>query len=766
MPLLHIFILGFSSAVVAVWLKHHFFSLPDNWLSISLPFLISIASLFLFTLWLLWRVRKRSGATLSLRPLYALPVIFIMGAVIFNTQAFLRGALLSDGPLIPFISWVSANFSFSTKLGSVIILFIVLTLALYAAGNFILRVGFHSRTDDNTLYQTLLRIAIGAVAWVSFLLAIGILGRLRAPVIWAAFAALTLSEGRALITLMRQTYHVTAWEISWRDPRPYLLMFSLFLIAFTLTQSLRPDPTGYDDMTQYMDRAHLMSERETLISGGHPYPFELLAAALGIASKDETMLFTLSLGTYSLIFGALILYGFGRSFFGPVAGLIATAIALSMPMGAALAVREVKPDSLLFGIALLCLWSLLRALKEHDLRFWYFAVTLFAFALSLKLTAALLIGPFLIGLTILILNRKKIPGLSWRPFLLTILFGLLPLFPWIGYGVSTRPLSLPTTLDGLLSSDPSSTATLRSTLSDFVQENHCTTTGADEDFARFETGRRGLSKYIFLPWDLTLNLQARAFATEIGLLFLALLPLGLIRSSIEPRKLFEKLLQPSVQIGLFALSYFFLWAILAEGVIWYSYPGLGLLAIFIAGYIQPVPASNRLPRGFFWIVLALGLIGGSLVQMKLTTERAQVLYASGMIESDEFLNHAIASYGTTFNILNQLPNGGILLTSSQLWYGIQDNDHRAAMDSYLDTFNCLYHERDASLTLERFREFGIRYVLFARGYNAELQSGSRTSFNEKISAFTDFVGKNMKVVWGSAHYTIFEVPRWQIELEW
>lgn len=761
MPILHILLLGFSGAVIAVWFRHHFVMLPDNQLSIGLPFFLASSLVALVLFFCFQYSRKHPSLSFHFRPVFILPVVFLLSATIFNTQAFLRGLIFTDGPLIPLVSWVSANLSFAAKFGSVILTYVFLTIAFFSAGNLLFRTILrHPIQDQHSVYGIALRIIAGMFLWSTLLLGLGMLGGLPDWIIWISFSLLVIWEHRAVTTLFRQMFNVTGkWQPHFRSAEPYLLALGCFLVAFTLTQSLKPHPTGYDDMTHYMDRVHIVSERGEIIAGGRPYPFEILAAAIRIASGNDTLLLAMSLGTYCLFFGTFVLYGFGQAVFSRRTGVLSAIILLSLPIGAALAIREVKPDPLLFAVSAMVLWSLIRSVAEKKLIFWHSALGLFSFAVIIKLTALFLVAPLAITAT-LIAHQRRAFDITWRSLIMMIIIGLIPLLPWISYGLTTHPVSSAiNSFEALISSESTDEyKKLRNEVTTYVWRNSCLATGAAEDFSRFVPARGPIERWLKLPWDTTMNVHIGSFATEIGFLFLALLPWYFAirqNGTVSPNPPWHE--RPRPQIALFALGYFLLWAVLGEGVFWYAYPGLSLLILLVVELREKVHFS-RILFMYFWIVLALGLIGNTLVQMKLKGERAQVLFAGNELSADEFLDQSIAGYGGAIKILNQDPESRVLLTSSQLWYGIIDNDRRAVMDPYLDTFNCIHRERNDALTLSRLRDFDIRYVLHARGYNTELERGTRPTFNAKIEAFTDFIGHNLRVVWGSPYYTIFEVP--------
>lgn len=759
MPFLHILLLGFSSAVIAVWYRHHFIMLPDNQLSVGLPFVLAAVLTSISVFFFYRKITINNQAIISWRPIFFLFAIYVAGAIIFNTQAFLRSLFLGGESLVPLGHWIAANVSFTEKFGALVVTFATLTLAFYSAGNFLLRFVLRPMAVETTPYAGLLRIALGALVWNLYLLGLGFLEALTALPLWTAFFLLVIAERDTLFDLFKNLSTPRDLVLKKWSPEPYLYFLICFLIAFTLTQSIRPHPTGYDDMTFYMDRVHLLSSEHMLISGGLPYPFELIASAIGIASHSETLFLAMSFATYSLFLGALMLYSLGKDMFHRRIGLLSSAILLSLPIGAALTFREVKPDPLLFAISTFILWSLLKSIREKNIRYWYIAIGLFSFAITIKLTALFLLAPLVITSLILLKLRTSVAHFSWRTSLITaLIWGIVPIAGWVGYGLTTHPLpSLSEISYALATVAPDESTKFRSEIYRYSVDQSCSSTGATEDFSRFVPDRNVVERWLMIPWDLTMNLATGSFATEIGFFFLALLPLWIVRSEPKRDNELTWYLQPTSLIALFALGYFSLWLWRGQGVIWYGYPGLSLLILLVA-LLETKLKAQRILSTFFWIALLFGLAANTLVQMKVKAERAQVRFTAGELSAADFLEQSIAGYGGALTILNRDPTSRIILTSSQLWYGVINNDERAIMDAYLDTFNCLHRERDDALTLSRLREFNIRYILYARGYTAELQNGKRESFNEKIGYFTDFLGKNLRVVWGSPYYTIFEVP--------
>lgn len=755
MPLPIVLFLGFSIAVTTAWFRHHLFVLPDDWVKIGFPLAAYALLVAGLALWLL--IKKR---TASFRlPRFALPLaIFGLAVFIFNTQSFLLGLIPGYAPVLPFGSWTEANLSFAAKLGALGLVFALLTLGFSATGNLIIRriKGF----ETGNAYGFLIRLTIGMSLWIGFLVLFGTLDILGPAAIWTTLIVILIRERRFLGSCVRWLRITDEWRFDPKHPLVFVSLIILFLFALNLSEAVRPDPVGYDDMTWYMNRANLMAEKEALVAGGNPYPFELLAAGIRIASGDDSMFLALSLGVYGLFFGIVTLYCLGRFFFGERAGVIAAAILFSLPMGPALALAETKPDAILLPVATLFFWSLLRWLRMKNSEDVYFSAFLLGLAISIKLTAAFFIAPVLLALMLAFADQRSQFIRPFRHTLFAAIFFLLPLAPWAGYGFSTRAPGQSAPLFQVLSSFPDrSIPTLHQDMSALLGGTSCTGTAAREDFARFEKGERStISRYFFLPWDLTMNLMVTSFATEIGFLFLAILPIlalwgfSLIRK--EKRTLFSR---PTAQLMLFAVGYFLLWTVFAKFIPWYGYPGLAILALLVAQSIEYARPKVFLFR-FFIALLMLGLVGNTLVRMKFSGTPERLRYAAGAISAEEFLDTTFPGLFTLKSGINRDPETRFYLTGSRLWYAFDDNQRRGYSDGHLDAFNCLLETYGPEGTMERLRGLQIRYFFFSRTLLQELGSEESNTFQTKVRRFTDFAGKHLRVVWGSRDYMLFELP--------
>lgn len=757
MPPFFIAFLGFSLAVTAVWLRHHFFVLPDDWLALGLPLLVST---LLFVPFVLWRAFQKEPTPLRLRRIVFPVSVVLVSIVIFNSQAFLIGLLPGHAPVIPLASWFTANTSFLTKLATIIATYFLLTGVLAATGNSVLK---RLRNPDGTDvgYGFFLRIVIGSSLWATLLIALGWLSALTPGVIWSCLACIALFEWRYLLSLCRYCLGSDVWYLDMKSPLFALALLSLFLIALNLTETIRPEPTGFDDMTYYMDHVHRMQEAEAFLPGGNPFPFELLSAAIGIAGRDSTLMLALSLGVYGLVLGVSILFVFGRAVWGVQVGAIASVLTLSIPMGAALALNETKPDAWLFPVTTLFFWSLFRWLRSRDISAGFLTLYLFSFALTIKLTALFLLMPLGVCGIIVLLTRQSVilPKPSLRTIMLAIIIVLLPVLAWLILSVATRPPGEPYEISTIIASYAPESPSLQRDIDALLIGQPCQSTAFIEDIARFKGQRGPIATFFFLPWDITMNLTVTAFASEIGFLFLAVLPLGLwysVRSFPSLPRL--RLQSPIVQLTLFLLGYGLLWILFAKRVPWYGYPATALVSLLTANVILRSRSLSPYLFRFFLALLAISLIGNSLVRMKFSGSPEHVRYAGGTLNAEDFLDTTFPGLKTLQSAINRPSLPRVYSTGSRLRYAFDNHTQRTYDDSHLDTFNCLYEAVGSEGVLEAFRSLNIRYVFFSRILLRELKHDQHPTLRTKIERFSNFAGHQLRIVWGSADYMLFEVP--------
>jgi hypothetical protein len=359
------------------------------------------------------------------------------------------------------------------------------------------------------------------------------------------------------------------------------------LVLANLLAVSSPVPLGFDSLTLYMNLPKVIAEQGALAQGYQPHYWSLIMS-LGFALWDSTML-VLHLGMLPGVLATFLLYGLARLYLGPTASVLAAGLYYSLPMVLWQSSFEIKTDLGMLYFAL-CGLALVFSAYAHGgklaifkekWKIWMLAGLFCGLALGIKLTAFLLIaalgvtlvywhmglplamaalswivaGIFAINLSdfanldlsaleryalvgslaalgsvLLILNKKRL-GAAFQGVLLNgSLFAggiLLMMLPWLlnnalegrnwVTGQQAEKEEIRMGMRPSLMSDQE--ATLKEVL---------VPSGKKEEINRYLGYEGGLMRFISLPYDLTFQKNVALFATEVGLFFLALLPLLLL----------------------------------------------------------------------------------------------------------------------------------------------------------------------------------------------------------------------------------------------
>lgn len=748
-PFLFLLLSGFSLATASTWLHYHIFNTGDYWFWLAFP--LAVYTVIASGAGFLW---SRSRTPLRLSPLSVFILLVLTLFLIFESQTFLRPMFLTGTPLLATQGILAANLSFGKMVFSVLALFTTLTILFMTTGRQMLRITRLSR--HISIASPILRFGLHFIAgigtWVGLLILYHWIGFLSPrPILFTALVILLL-EHHSLLEI-GQWFLRKMESSSLQNPFNALVgLLLLFLVAFNIAETIRPIPTGYDDMTHYMNRVTLMTERQSLLDRDLYYDFELLAAGIGIATGESgQQLFSLSFGVYGLLIGTLFIFLLGREHFGCRAGLVAATIFLSMPMGPALALFETKPDSLLLPIAVALVWFLLEAERSKHPPFFYFACFSFGLVISTKLTGAVLLPGIVVGFLFIIWKNQPRWIHMIRIALLGSMFYVLAFVPWLLHSEfeQVKAYLRPATNVAL-------TEDMEREL--WGNDQKCSFLGQTEDLLRFDPERGwGLTEIFVAPWHFTMNRHVSLFATEFGFLFLAILPFGLLVSFRTLRKWLTPASRPVTLLAVTALGAILLWGVYAEHIAWYLYPVLALLALLVAIIFE---YSQRY-RSLHWLLAVLiiaGLFGNTLVRMKFGSSEPRLRYAAGAISADEYAESVFPGYPISMQILNLYPEARILVTGSRHWYGIRDNDTRAYMDMHLEAFSCLLNRYGPDGTLAALQRLDIRYLFFSKSLLSEIDGTSRPTFSKKIRELVEFSRTHLRIEWGSASHIIYRIP--------
>lgn len=748
----------FSILVAAVWFYGHFIQKQDDWLFIGTPLIVAVVVFGCLFVWLyFWRGESRK--TVSISPLWMVFLAGIFSIFLFNIVSFFRPDPQSGMPVLEIESWIVSNGYF---LGQEILIVSVILFsvgAFFLLGNLITHIfsGAFSISENN-LFYFLVKVALGMFGWIGIAFMFAFFGRLQPVLLWGIAAIVLILERKQVASSLWWFFARTKKEVNFCGLSFWISVIAMFFISLLLIDGLRPIPTGYDDMTYYMNRSNLVSQRGELVSGGNPYPFELLVATIQTISHSLSL--GMSLGILCVILGFSVLYGFGKYYWDHKVGLVAGMVWLSLPMTSSLAIREVKPDTLLFFLSGLSIWAFFLWSKERQAHLLFLAVFFLGFAFSVKLTAIFLVASLFAGFvwffwggwSASVKERIKMIGIA-------LVFFLIPLFPWIVYGFETRDISFPDSLSGLLSSVPvgqliSADDWKRLGIS---PEGECVSTIAEEDYGSYEGLGGKLVNTLLLPWDMTMNSRVGKFVSEIGFLFLALLPIFLFQKGRLFRRKRGLVSKGDILIGMAAV-YWVVWLIFAHNVPWYGFPGFFFLCLFVALVIFEKYTSVWFQR-FLLVVLFFGLITNAIIRLEYFGNQHVLRYAAGSIDTEKFVDSYFPGYRQAANVVATYPDSKVLFTASKAYYFIPDNDSHVLMDGFLDTFYCLDSGRNDTVTLDRLRELDFQFVFLSKDLLRSLQDSSEGTLKQKVLRFVSFAESNLRVVINGPDFVLLEVPR-------
>ncbi|MFA6039735.1 MAG: hypothetical protein WCV62_02550 [Candidatus Peribacteraceae bacterium] len=265
----------------------------------------------------------------------------------------------------------------------------------------------------------------------------------------------------------------------------------------------------------------------------------------------------------------------------------------------------------------------------------------------------------------------------------------------------------------------------------------CTPTGGVEELDRYWGFREGWSHYITLPWRTVMNIDSAGYyVTTIPALLL--FPLLLLLPAFWQRK-GRWLRWLWIATAVLIVE----WMFLANGIPWY---GIGMfLGLVIALEALVARAPDALNRGAvatlitFSLIIAFGMRFWQFEQQKNLLE-----YPFGKVTADTLRIRTIPYYDQIRDIVVQrhetMPDRPYLYrVGTFITYFIPKNlEIIGTTDHQLDTFNCLYQERDPQLTLKRLKALGFNSIIFDTN-TATIEKDSEGSLHKKAQAFVDFL---------------------------
>jgi hypothetical protein len=265
----------------------------------------------------------------------------------------------------------------------------------------------------------------------------------------------------------------------------------------------------------------------------------------------------------------------------------------------------------------------------------------------------------------------------------------------------------------------------------------CRETGHKEELDRYWGFKKGIGHYLTLPWRIVMNLDSGGYyvTTMPALLLfplLLLLPFLWTRKGRWMKWLFWG-------TGLILLQ----WMFLANGIPWY---GIGVFLGLCVGLEALAFRAPDIPSRILvstFIVLSLFVTFSNRL-WQYEQQRNLLEYPLGKVSALAMRERTIPHYDNIRDYVvtrhSSITNRPYLYrVGTFIPYFIPKNLEMIGMtDHQLDQFNCLYQERDASLTLERFKALGFNSIIFDTN-TATIEKNLEGTLHQKVTSFVDFL---------------------------
>jgi hypothetical protein len=264
----------------------------------------------------------------------------------------------------------------------------------------------------------------------------------------------------------------------------------------------------------------------------------------------------------------------------------------------------------------------------------------------------------------------------------------------------------------------------------------CKPSGAKEELDRYWGYSTGWSHYLTLPWRSVMNIDAAGYyVTTIPALLL--FPLLLLLPAFWDKE--RRWLRWLSAYTLFILVE---WMFLANGIPWY---GIGVflgLVVALESLASLAPRkSTTLVAGVF---LALSLITAFGHRMWQFEQQRNILdYSMGKISANALREITIPYYddiaATAVERHNSMPDRPYLYRiGTFIAYFVPKNlEVIGITDHQLDSFNCLYQERDPALTTKRLKALGFNSIVFDTN-TSTIERDPNGSLHQKVNAFVQY----------------------------
>jgi hypothetical protein len=519
------------------------------------------------------------------------------------------------------------------------------------------------RDEPYNLKEFLLSFGMGVVLITFILFLLGLFGWLHSAHVWLVFVLLSSLAYKELWQWLKAFFRPQIrFQGSYTDVRIMLFFIFSIVLGHNVLELIRPIPIGWDDTAVYMNAPHLLAQGGELLSGIDAYSWGLFMSLGYVLFHSATITLFLS-----FLGGILAFFGFyvsiksyaehrniPESRVNTYALFLAT-LFYTLPTVIFQSAKDMKVDLDALFFMLLAFISFLSWRKgQRDLKSLWLSGLFMGFAFTIKYTALFFIVAMSLYVLFCVVKRK-----GGKACLAMLFFIVCIVAPYIPYGikniVETKQLSIQSLRSGKNTAPVIAMNPPLTVINGQLPE--ASSTGVQEEQGRYLGFDRGIRKYLLLPFTVTFNPVVSAAFVDIGYIFLAVIPLIIIIYLRTPDS--EEILSPGLrQEIIFAGSiYWILWAIFAEGVIWYGYGGFIFLLILIAEIFHqlknPYWTFLRYVTNsaiILWLICVICL--RTVPSPAFAIDPIGLAYAGGAIDENGYMQHNIPKYLNISDIIN------------------------------------------------------------------------------------------------------------------
>jgi len=670
----------------------------------------------LYIAWMIWRGKREVHARLT--PLWLLVWLFLFSLISLNLLFIYVPANVHIGVAFFFI-----QASVLAKLGLLVAAFMFSVLVGLSVGSWVLKwfgislVALREPQGDKKglAEQFLYELTTGwAVVSLLFFAVLAFGQFTSAVIVPLLIVCLVISRKELCEWIHIGLTHRFSLSFAPVSLTAFALLVIHVILGYSLLEAIIPFPMNWDGVYRYLNTVNLITADGHFITGVFPYPFELIMSIGPLVFRS--MMVAVGFTWFAGLLAALAVYVLARKFLHVTAATLVAASFLSMPLVFYLLSIETKVD---FAGLLYLLVGVLAALQwytHRSAKWLMFAGMLVGFAVAVKLTSVFFAAAFVVMIATLLLVRIKV-GLSKAVTTLLILgvAMLAPLTPWIGKHLveAGGAVSFHTLTQGGYDGPDLGACSLN-------EEEHYVPLDSSEGWSstghREEIGRywgyepRTLTRYLTLPWLVTMSTTVNHPLVQIGPLFLVLLVASVLFYKRVRHELF-------IPLAVLTGTTLVIWALLGQAIIWYALAGLVTLLVLL-GMAWQEHKPKSVPYRFIaggWI---LCILVGLFFRVAIPAPQDKYDYLSGFITSEELQYHQPPGLQELADLINaDLPSPKsphyVYNVGSFIIYRIAHNDERIYNDHFMDGMMCLLEKNsnDYDATLNELKHIGFSYII-------------------------------------------------------